>query len=181
MFSHCTQSHCVQFLWRLYPRSASRGGLYPPCAGGSESAFVLKLDIVERIIERAFTTVKYDLTIYRFRYWPVGQVERPSLWSKSSWLQIQRSGFDSRCYQIFWEEVALERSPLSLVSTIDELLERESSDSGLKIREYGCRDPSRWPCGILYQKKLALISPTSGARSPNIVHLGTQATELSFF
>jgi hypothetical protein len=30
----------------------------------------------------------------------------PPLWSsgQSSWLQIQRSGFDSRCYQIFSEK-----------------------------------------------------------------------------
>jgi hypothetical protein len=35
----------------------------------------------------------------------------------------------------------LERGPLSLVSTIEELLERESSCSGLEIGEYGRRDP----------------------------------------
>jgi hypothetical protein len=46
---------------------------------------------------------------------------RPLLWSsgQSSWLQIQRSGVDSRRYQIFWEVVGLERGPLSLVSTIE--------------------------------------------------------------
>jgi hypothetical protein len=51
---------------------------------------------------------------------------RPSLWSsgQSSWLQFQKSGFDSRRYQIFWEVVGLERGPLSLVSTIKELLGR---------------------------------------------------------
>jgi hypothetical protein len=59
---------------------------------------------------------------------------------QSSWLQIQRSGFDSRCYQIFWEVVGLERSPLSLVSTIEELLGRNSIGSDLKIREYDRRD-----------------------------------------
>jgi hypothetical protein len=32
--------------------------------------------------------------------------------------------FDSRHYRIFWEVVGLERCPLSLVSTIEELLER---------------------------------------------------------
>jgi hypothetical protein len=42
---------------------------------------------------------------------------RPPLWS-SSWLQVQRSGFDSRRYQIFWEVMDLERGPLGLVSTI---------------------------------------------------------------
>jgi hypothetical protein len=43
----------------------------------------------------------------------------PPLWSsgQSSWLQIQRSGFYSLRYQIFWE-VGLEMDPLNLVSTI---------------------------------------------------------------
>jgi hypothetical protein len=78
------------------------------------------------------------------------------LWSsgQSSWLQIQRSGFDSRCYQIFWEVVGLKRGPLSLVSITEELLVRNSSGSGLEIREYGRRDSSRWPRGTLYPKKL---------------------------
>jgi hypothetical protein len=58
-------------------------------------------------------------------------------------LQIQRSGFDSSCYQIFREVVGLERGPLSLVSRIEDLLGRKGSDSGLEIREYGRRDPSR--------------------------------------
>jgi hypothetical protein len=38
--------------------------------------------------------------------------------------------------------VGLERGPLSLVSTIEELLERRSSGSGLENREYCRRDPS---------------------------------------
>jgi hypothetical protein len=37
--------------------------------------------------------------------------------------------------------VGLERGPLSLVSTIEELLERKGSGSGLESREYGSRDP----------------------------------------
>jgi hypothetical protein len=64
---------------------------------------------------------------------------------KSSWLQIQRPEFGSRHYQIFWEVVSLERGPLSLVSTIEEQLERKSKGSCLESREYGRRDPSRWP------------------------------------
>jgi hypothetical protein len=51
-------------------------------------------------------------------------------------------GFDSRRYQIFWEIVGLERGPISLVSTTEELLGRKSSGSGLENREYGRRDPS---------------------------------------
>jgi hypothetical protein len=49
------------------------------------------------------------------------------LWSsgQSSWLQIQRSEFDSRRYQIFWEEVSLKRGQISLVTTIEELLGRK--------------------------------------------------------
>jgi hypothetical protein len=84
---------------------------------------------------------------------------------QSSWLRIQRSGFDSRHYQIFWEVVGLERGPLSLVSTIEELLERKNSGSGLENREYGRRDPSRWPRGTLYPQYLAITLPTSGGLS----------------
>jgi hypothetical protein len=77
---------------------------------------------------------------------------RPPLCSsgQSSWPQIQRSGFDSRRYQIFWEVVGLERISLSVVSTIEELLERKSSGSGLEIREYGRRDPSSWRTEFIY-------------------------------
>jgi hypothetical protein len=38
--------------------------------------------------------------------------------------------------------VGLERGPLSFVNTIEELLGRESSGSGLENRDYGRRDPS---------------------------------------
>jgi hypothetical protein len=38
--------------------------------------------------------------------------------------------------------VGLERGPLSLVSTTEELLDRKSSGSCLEKREYGRRDPS---------------------------------------
>jgi hypothetical protein len=69
----------------------------------------------------------------------------PLLWSSGqrSCLHIQRSVFDSRHYQIFREIVGLERGPLSLVSTIEELLGSKNSGSGLENREYGYRDPSR--------------------------------------
>jgi hypothetical protein len=73
--------------------------------------------------------------------------------------------------------VGLERGPLSLVSTTEELLETESSGSGLEIREYCRRDPSCWPRGTLYLQKLTLTSPTSGGHSAGIVLSRTQATE----
>jgi hypothetical protein len=88
------------------------------------------------------------------------------LWSsgQSFCLQIQRSGFDSRRYQVFWEVMGLEQGPLSLVSTTEELLGRNSSGYGLERREYGRGDPLHWSRAILYPQKLALISPTSGGR-----------------
>jgi hypothetical protein len=106
----------------------------------------------------------------------------PPLWSsgQKSELQIQRAGFDSGRYQISWEVLSLERVPLSLVSTTEELLDRKNSVSGLQSPEYSRRDPSRWRRGTLYPQKLALTSQTSGGRSVGIVHSRTQATELIF-
>jgi ABC-type transporter Mla MlaB component len=54
---------------------------------------------------------------------PLERANLPPLWSsgQSSWLQIQRSRFDFRRYQIFLEVVVLERGPLSLLSPIEEL------------------------------------------------------------
>jgi hypothetical protein len=76
--------------------------------------------------------------------------------------------------------MGLERGPLSLVGTVEELFERESSGSDLEIREYGRRDPSRWPRSTIYPQNSSLTSPTSGGRSVGIVHSRTQATEFSF-
>jgi hypothetical protein len=67
--------------------------------------------------------------------------------------------------------VGLERCSLSLVRIIEELLEWKSSGSGQENWINGCRDPLRWPRDTLYQKKLALTSPTSGGRSVGIVCL----------
>jgi hypothetical protein len=64
--------------------------------------------------------------------------------------------------------VGLEQGQLSLVTTIEELFGRKGSDSSLEIREYGSRDPSRWPHGILYTQKLALTSPTGDGRPQGI-------------
>jgi hypothetical protein len=86
---------------------------------------------------------------------------------------------DSRRYQIFWV-VSLERGPPSLVSAIEELIGIKTSSFGLERREYGGRDPSRWPLGTLYPQKLALTSPTSCGRSVGIVRSWTQATEFVF-
>jgi hypothetical protein len=50
--------------------------------------------------------------------------------------------------------VGLERGPLSLVTTTEELLDRKSSGSCLENPEYGRRDPSRSPRGTLYPQKV---------------------------
>jgi hypothetical protein len=65
------------------------------------------------------------------------------------------------------------------VTTIEELLGRKSSSSGLESREYGRRDPSRGPRGILYPQTLALTLTTSGGLSVGIVRSRSQATEFS--
>jgi hypothetical protein len=56
-------------------------------------------------------------------------------------------------------------------------LEYGTSHAGLEIREYGRKDPSRWPRGNLYPQKLALTSPISGCRSVGIVRFRTKATD----
>jgi hypothetical protein len=82
---------------------------------------------------------------------------------------------------IFWEVVGLERGSLSLVSTIEELLGRNSSGSDLEIREYGCRDASHWPCDTLYLQNVGTNLLTSGGRSVGIVQSRTRAMESTFF
>jgi hypothetical protein len=76
--------------------------------------------------------------------------------------------------------VGLERGSLTLVSTIEELLGRKSSGSGLESLEYGRGDPF-WPRDALYPQTLAPTSPINGGRSVGIVRFRTQATEFSSF
>jgi hypothetical protein len=76
--------------------------------------------------------------------------------------------------------VGLELGPFSIVSTIEELLGRNSSGFGLGNREYGHGDSLRWPLDTLYPQKLALSSPASGDRSAGIVRSRTKATEFVF-
>jgi hypothetical protein len=74
--------------------------------------------------------------------------------------------------------VGLERGPLSLLSTTEELLGRKSNGSGLESLKYGRRDPFSLPCCSLYPKKLTLTSPTSYYSLVGIDRSRTQATEL---
>jgi hypothetical protein len=99
----------------------------------------------------------------------------------SSWLQIQRSGFDSRRYQIFWEVVGLERRPLSLVSTIEELLDRKCRGLCLENLEYGHRDHSQWPLDILYPQEVGTNFTDEPRSFGRIIRSRTEATEFIFF
>jgi hypothetical protein len=103
----------------------------------------------------------------------------PPLWSSghSSWLQVQRSEFDSRRYKIFGEVVGLERGPLSLVSATEELLQRKNISSGLENRDYGRKDPPHWR----RDKKVGTNLATSACHSVGIVRSRTKATELLLF
>jgi hypothetical protein len=50
-------------------------------------------------------------------------------------LVVRGPGFDSRRFKIFWEAGSLERGPLSLVRTTEELLGGKSSGFGLANRD----------------------------------------------
>jgi hypothetical protein len=106
------------------------------------------------VIRPVYLGVKHQLSPRQdlcYCQWASG----PPLWSigQSYWLQIQKSGFDSRRYQISWEAVFLERGPLSLLSTTEELLGRKGIGFGLESQECGHKDPSRWTHGTLYPQK----------------------------
>jgi hypothetical protein len=89
-------------------------------------------------------------------------------------------GFNSWHCQILWEVVGLEQGPLSLVSTTEELLRRNSSGFGLETQEYGCGDVLLWPHDTLCPQKLALTLPTRCGPSVGIVRSRTKATEFFF-
>jgi hypothetical protein len=88
--------------------------------------------ITAELIALLFSILEFSCYIigqelYKFRPFvffgpPLNEVDR--LCGLSSWLQIRRPGFDSRHYQKK-KVVGLERGPLSLVCTTEELLDRK--------------------------------------------------------
>jgi hypothetical protein len=180
------QSGRVEQRWRDYPRSrlcdAKSVLLSQKCEATWKHAFWATNCTTHKCLHKLKSIRTHNEQINRMRYLDFRFViSGPPLWSSShsSWLQIQRSEFDSRRCRIFWEVVGLERSPLGLVNTIEKLLERKNSGFGVENWEYGRRDPSSCPRGTLYPQKFALTSPTSTGRSVGIVRSRTQATELS--
>jgi hypothetical protein len=77
--------------------------------------------------------------------------------------------------------VGLERSPLSLVSTTEVLLERISSGFCLETEITIVRVRRADYAKPLYLQKLELTSPTSGGRSVGIIRSLTKATEVLLF
>jgi hypothetical protein len=94
---------------------------------------------------------------------------------------LRKSSGQSSWIQIFWEVVGLERGPLSLVSTREELFGRNRSDSGLESRAYVRRGKSRWPRGTLLSAKFGTNFAEIGGRSVGIVRSRTQDTEFFFY
>jgi hypothetical protein len=72
--------------------------------------------------------------------------------------------------------MSLERGPLSLVSTTEELLEGKSSGSDPETRECRSRDLSRWPRGTPLSAKFG-TNFADKRRLVGIVLSLTQATE----
>jgi hypothetical protein len=153
------------------------------------SKLLIHYSQIQNLRKKGPTAWRTHMSPSCWRLWPATSllprslVNRPHLSSsgKSSWLQIRRSGLDSRRYHILWEAVGLERGPLSLVSTIDDLLGRKSSGSGLESREYGRRGRHAAHVAPSISKKLTLALPTSGGGSVGIVRSRTQATPFSSY
>jgi hypothetical protein len=76
---------------------------------------IVMLDFLKEVVMKFFWDIFWKLLLFPAPLWSSGQ---------SSWLQIRRPGFDSRHYQKKIV-VGLERGPLSLVSSTEELLHRK--------------------------------------------------------
>jgi hypothetical protein len=96
-----------------------------------------------------------------------------------SWLQIRRPGFDSLYYQKK-KVVGLERGPLILVSTTEELLDRKVAAPVWKSENTAVGNSHADHVAPSIHKKLAITALTSGGRSVGIVLSRTQTMEFSF-
>jgi hypothetical protein len=83
-----------------------------------------------------FSIFKVSLVLLEFVILKVKMDRLCGLVIRVSGYRSRGPGFDSRPYQIFWEERGgLERAPLSLAKTIEQLLEWKSSCSDLENRD----------------------------------------------
>jgi hypothetical protein len=77
--------------------------------------------------------------------------------------------------------VFLERCPLSLVSTTEELIDRKVAAPVYETENTAVGIVTLTTWHPLSAKKLAITSPTSGGRSVGVVRSRTQTMEFSFF
>jgi hypothetical protein len=78
------------------------------------------------------------------------------------------------------KKVGLERGPLSLVSTTEDLLDRKVAAPAYKIENTVVRIRHADHVAPSIRKKLTITSPPSGGRSVGIVRSRTQTMEFSF-
>jgi hypothetical protein len=78
-------------------------------------------------------------------------------------------GFDSRRFQIFLEAAGLERGPLSLVRTTEDLLGRNSSGFGQENRDYRTGGSVALTTQHPLSAEVGTTTPRSGGRSVGIV------------
>jgi hypothetical protein len=105
---------------------------------------------------------------------------RPPLWSsgQSSWPQIQKSRVRFPALPDFLRSSGSGTSSIRPREYNWGATSKKSIGSGLESREYGRRDPLRWPRDTpLSTKKEILTSTTSGGLSVDIVRSRTKATE----
>jgi hypothetical protein len=121
----------TKYLWRMYQFDLLPDGNPLPQRWNFTAAINLYNKHLTSVLNRSVIYGTLSLLSCYEYYMGI-----PCLCCQSSWLQIQKSGFDSQRYQIFWEVVSLERGPLRLVSTIEELLGRKSIGSGIENQEY---------------------------------------------
>jgi hypothetical protein len=87
--------------------------------------------------------------------WKFGVCIRPPLWSSGPSYRFRGPSSIPSAIRFFLRRFeGLEPGTFSLVSTIEELLGRKSSGSGLEDRDYGRRDSSHWPLDTLYPQKV---------------------------
>jgi hypothetical protein len=93
--------------------------------GHSHTPYIVNIQCI-MILPKLWSPKSSSLFVFVFRLKCYVSLFWPPLWSsgQTSWLQIRRSGFDFRHYQKK-KAVGLERGPLSLVSTTEELLDRK--------------------------------------------------------
>jgi hypothetical protein len=117
----------IAWLSKLYSKEQIENGTSCICGTYSCLLCIRKLD--EGKVVTSFIMVLYEAILYIYTH----------THDRLCGLVVRVPG-----YHIFWELLGPYRGPLSLVSTIEELLERKSG-SDLENREYSHRDPLRWP------------------------------------